>query len=63
VAASRFTPSRIDGDLAEWAGQPVYDSPFLVYWDDGWDQTNDGRGALACGLGRGQPLHRRPRQR
>ena len=42
VAASRFTPSRIDGDLAEWAGQPVYDSPFLVYWDDGWDQTNDG---------------------
>ena len=42
VAAARFTPARIDGDLSEWAGQPTYDSPFLVYWDDGWDQTNDG---------------------
>ena len=42
VAAARFVPSSIDGNLAEWAGQPVYDSPFLVYWDDGWDETNDG---------------------
>ena len=42
VAAARFTPARIDGDLSEWAGQPTYDSPFLAYWDDGWDQTNDG---------------------
>ena len=42
VAAARIAAPRIDGDLSEWAGQPTYDSPFLVYWDDGWDNTNDG---------------------
>lgn len=42
VAAARIAAPRIDGDLSEWTGQPTYDSPFLVYWDDGWDNTNDG---------------------
>jgi hypothetical protein len=42
VTAARIAAPRIDGDLSEWAGQSVYDSPYLVYWDDGWDSTNDG---------------------
>lgn len=42
VAAARISAPAIDGDLGEWAGQAAYDSPFLVYWDDGWDGTQDG---------------------
>ncbi len=42
VTAARIPAPTIDGDLSEWAGRTTYDSPFLVYWDDGWDNTNDG---------------------
>ncbi|MCW5863718.1 MAG: protein kinase [Anaerolineae bacterium] len=42
VTAARIPAPTIDGDLSEWAGRTTYDSPFLVYWDDGWDSTNDG---------------------
>ncbi len=42
VTAARIPAPAIDGDLSEWAGRTTYDSPFLVYWDDGWDNTQDG---------------------
>jgi hypothetical protein len=40
VVAPRFTPS-LDGDPAEWAGQPMFSSPFTVFTDEEWDGSDD----------------------
>ena len=40
VVAGRFAPI-LDGDPADWAGQPAYTSPYTVFTGDTWDGSDD----------------------
>lgn len=41
VAPRAAAPPTLDGDAAEWAGLPVYSSPYVVFTGDSWDGSDD----------------------
>jgi hypothetical protein len=41
VASRAAAPPTLDGDASEWAGLPVYSSPYIVFSDDSWDGSDD----------------------
>lgn len=41
VAPRAAGPPTLDGDATEWAGLPVYSSPYVVFTGDSWDGSDD----------------------
>ena len=41
VAPRAAAPPSLDGDASEWAGLPVYSSPYVVFTGDTWDGSDD----------------------